>query len=1513
MHLFAFICIVKIVWGFCGLIIARNIMMKKFVLLFAFISLWCQVSAQKITQFTHGGEAFIEELTDMFKTAGRDEGQEFIERQFAPIWVDAPAYTAEQQEMVYNTLDQLLKNKNKVYPDIHNYLRALIAFPKAGKTDLDFLNWQDVMKRIMEDKKMKRYTPEFLESSAGLFEDKTFFRTETTRWVSSSKGYKFVFDSIPRIEFAALSLKCYSRDDSSVVYETAGSYFPSTERWQGKKGKVTWQRAGFDPAKTYAEFGSYEIKVKGSTFKVDSVTFYNEFFSKPLQGVLTEKILADKTVENATYPKFESYYKRLQIQNIVKGVDYDGGFTMAGTQLLGNGTIEEPALLTFHRESKKFLVASSLQFAIKPDRITSPHTDILFLIDKDSISHPDINLSFDKEKRQVVLLRSEEGISKAPFKNTYHNVDMYFEALYWNIDDPLMKMGALEGGQQRYGAFESNTYFKKKRYESMMGISFNHPLFELKQVAEAQKSDTFRAYDVAKFHRTSEEQWHQQLIDLNNKGFVAYDLNTRMVTMQPKLYWYIENNIGKRDYDVIQFSSEVKSGYNAQLSLLNYDLLLKGVENFQLSDSQQVRITPEKGEVVLKKNRDFTFGGRVFAGNFEFVGPEYSFSYEKFQLDLLKVDSCRIYVEDEALGKDEYGKPIKRRLKNVLHDIAGYIKVDSPTNKGGYHSYAYPQFPIFTCTKMSYVYWDSPAIQKGQYERDGFYYQVQPFTIDSLDNFSKKDLKFNGTLVSGGIFPDMEEPLVLMDDFSLGFTRSTGSAGTTAYSGKAKVTANLKLDYSGLKGAGDFNYLTSTASSDEFTYLPDSMLGFTKTYANREQSGKVEIPKAQCDTTQLTFLAKMDQLDVRSLDKPINFFENEATLVGATHLRPTGMRGDGDMKFSGATLSSNDFSCVRRKILADTSSFQLAGLDESEGNALAFKTDNVNANVDFDKRQGLFKSNDGETKIEFPTNQYICYMDQFTWFMDKAEMDLASSRTAKEDIQIDTSDEMKKSNFFSIAEGQDSLNFLSPRAKYDLRKSLLTCQKIQYIIAADSKITPDSGQVVIEKFANMRPLQRAQILSNFTTAYHRMFNAEVKIEGRKTYYGKGDYTYVDEEKKEQVIHLDDIKVDSIYRTVALGTIPVEQGFFLSPAYEYYGGFELVADNKNLTFDGGVKILHNCDNMARTYFKFRTELNPLEIYIPVDTILRNMDMEKLGVGLVVTGDSPLDVYPTFLSDKREGEDQGLVEATGYLYFDKATGRYLVGSKEKIKQPNLAGNLVVLNTATCDLTGDGQVDFNVDYGIMKMTNVGDMSYKNANKEVVAQTTTLVNFPMEESAMKRLAEQVEQWPNLTPVDIIKTKYEKSLVELMSQKESDKLISELALGGALKRVPDELQKTFCFADIKWMWNASDETFQSVGLIGIGSIDKKQLFRYVKGKIEIEKKHGQDVFRMYLELDANTWYYFEYKLGIMNVISSDKDFVTILTEVKDDKRRFDEGKNKYSYQVINNKKKRDDFVNRFF
>jgi len=1482
--------------------------MNKYLLL-ALISLIFNagVTAQS-NSFTPGDpDKFIKELSDFMQASKKKEGKDLVEKELAPVYL-TEAYSPPQRARVVDFANLLQSEKFKSYPHFESFIHCLINFPKSGLSEQEFYDWLLFLMKMIEDRKTKKYLDEVLASSASLFFDNTIVNLPAAKWQSSNRNWKFEWDSLPSIKFENLDLKCYAKGDSSTLFATKGVYFPTLERWVGEGGRVTWQRAGFDPQQTYAELPNYEIRMKGSTYVVDSVVFYNEFFEAPLIGQLTEKVQADKSEETASYPRFESYNKRLQIKSIFDGVDYDGGFTMAGNKLAGSGTNEEPAVLTFYYEGSPFLISRSLEFAIRPDRISSGHADVVFYLEKDSVSHPDIELKFDKEKRRLTLIRSEEGVSKSPYYNSFHNVDMYFGALYWNIDDPLIEMGSIKGSSEQNAGFESKDYYKMQRYDAMIGFFDRHPLVKIRDFSREWGSETFTSEDLAMYFRLSEEQIHLMLIDLNNKGFLSYDIDDRMCTLKPKLQNYISASAGRIDYDVLQFNSTAGDGRNGQLNLLNNNLLLKGIQSVTVSDSQKVTLLPSNGEVILQKDRNFRCGGRVYAGNLEFMGKEYFFNYEDFKVDLLQVDSCRIYVDDENDTPDQYGNRRKIRVKNVIENISGTLKIDAPTNKSGVQSESYPQYPIFISDKPSFVFYDQFQIQKGVYKRDDFYYTIEPFTIDSLDNFATEDLKLEGTLKSAGIFPDITEPLVVMEDFSLGFIKDA-SGGLPMYGGKAKFNNQITLNYNGLQGNGDLNYLTSTSQSEQFIFFPDSTKGKTTSFVNAEQVGKLEVPKAVSTEVDIAYYPKKDLLEASSKSENIHFFNAEADLDGTLFLRPTGMTGDGLMTFEGAELESDLFNYKRRKILADTSDFRLARLT---GDGLAFKTNNVNADVDFDKREGLFKSNDLETKLEFPENQYICFMDQFKWFMDKSEMEMSSQRKATEDFVIDTNEDQARSNFFSVNEFQDSLNFLAPKAVYDIRRSIITANKIKYIAVADSKITPDSGMVVIQKRAKMETLKNATVLSNYVTQYHRIFNATLDINGRLDYKGDGDYAYVDENKKEQIIHINKLVVDTTLQSVGYGAIKEEDQFFLSPFFEFYGDFKLNANNKNLTFDGGARIMHTCDILERNWLKFEAAIDPEAIYIPVDTGMTDTRASQLGAGVMLTSDSPFKLYSSFLSAKVDRKDAPILESLGYLHYDKNTRSYLIGEKDKIKNPTLPGQLLVLNTENCEISGNGRADFHADLGLMKMNSVGNIKNFGLINEMELKGVSTLDFLLDDNAWKRMAEQILEWPELSGVDVTKTKYEQSIVELIGLEKSDKLISELNLNGQLKKIPDELQQALYFADATFTWNETDQSFQSNGPLGIAHIGKRQIFRYVKGKIEIERRRSFDVIRVYLELNPANWYFFEYKNEIMTVVSSDKEFVNILTEVKEDKRKLKENGKNYSYIISNTPKKKSDFISRF-
>lgn len=1458
--------------------------------------------------FTGGDpEKFIKELSDLMQASKKKEGKELVEKEFEPVYLGT-SFSSSQKARIVEFANLMRSERLKAYPHFEQFIYSLIYFPESGKTEQDFADWLIFMMKMLDDRRASKYMDEFLASSASLFKENTIVDMPAAKWQSSSDNWKLEYDSIPSIIFDNLDLKCFAKGDSSILKNTKGVYFPTLERWQGEGGRVTWERAGFDSEKTYAVLKDYEIRMKGSRYTADSVVFHNEFFQQPLLGELTEKVQADKTEETASYPRFESYNQRLQIKSIFEGVDYDGGFTMSGNKLAGSGTEEQPAILTFYYDGNPFLIARSLQFSIRPDKISSNHSEVVFFLEEDSVSHPDLDLKFDQQKRSLSLIRTEEGVSKSPYYNSFHNVDMYFGALYWNIDDPLIRLGSIRGSSEKYAGFESKDYYKEQRYKAMIGFFNVHPLIQIRDFLETWGTNNFKALDLAMQFRMPEDQIHMLLIDLNNKGFVSYDVNSREAIAKEKLTNYINASAGKRDYDVLQFNSQSDDGSNGQINLLNNNLLIKGVRSVTVSDSQRVTILPSNGEIVLQKNRNFRCGGRIFAGNLEFMGKEYFFNYDNFQIDLKQVDSCRIYVEDEESVPDQYGKRDMIRVKNVIENISGTLKIDAPTNKSGVQSEDYPQYPIFNSDKPSFVYYDNSAIQGGVYKRDDFYYTVEPFTIDSLDNFKKDDLKLEGILTSAGIFPDIEEPFVVMDDYSLGFLRDA-SSGLPMYAGKSQFNNDITLDYNGLQGNGELKYLSSISLSESFIFFPDSTKGRTSSFVNTEQAGATEVPKASSGEVDIAYYPGKNLLQATTVEENLHFFEQEADLEGSLFLRPQGMTGKGLMTFEGAELESQLFDYTRRKILADTSDFRLARM---EGQGLAFKTNNVNADVDFDKREGLFKSNDTETKVEFPENEYICFMDQFKWFMDKSEMEMSSKRKATDDFVIDTNEDAARSNFFSVNEMQDSLNFLAPKAVYDIRKSLITADKIKYIAIADSKVTPDSGKVVIRKRAKMDPLENATVLSNYVTQYHRIFNAELQISGRLDYEGAGDYAYKDENNREQIIHLNTIEVDTSYQTIGSGTIKEEDQFYLSPFFEFYGDFRLSANEKNLTFNGGARILHECDVIERNWLKFEAPIDPLAIYIPIDTGMTDTRSSQLGAGVMLTNDSPFSLYSTFLSAKEDRKDLPILNALGYLYYDKNKKAYLIGEKDKIKNANLPGQLLRLSTESCEISGNGVTDFYSDLGLVGQSYIGDIKNFGLMGELEFKGVSTLDFLLDNDGWKRLTEQIIEWPDLKGVDLTKTKYEQSIVQTVGLEKSDKLISELSLNGQLKKIPDELQKSLYLADVTFTWNDADQAFQSAGLIGIAHIGKRQVFRYVKGKIEIEKRRSFDVMRIYIELNPANWYYFEYKNEIMTVSSSDKEFMNILTEVKDDKRKLKEDGKKYSWIVTNTPKKKSDFISRF-
>jgi len=341
--------------------------------------------------------------------------------------------------------------------------------------------------------------------------------------------------------------------------------------------------------------------------------------------------------------------------------------------------------------------------------------------------------------------------------------------------------------------FESNNYYSDMAFQQLQGNAPHNPLNEIKRFTHYAMRNEFDDLEFADFLGISEPAVHRYLLALSYKGFIQYNFKTGHVKIKPKLDDYILASINKKDYDVMRFISDASDASNegtnnkgikrnAFLSLLNNNIHIAGVRLIHLSDSQNVSIYPAGGKIILKKNRDFDFSGKVLAGMFLYKGTNFSFSYDKFKLDLPDIREMKMQVKTGEL--DQYGLPIMKTVRNKIENMSGELLIDDPMNKSGLKNY--PKYPIFYSKKDAYVYYDSKKIQQGVYKRDNFYFQVYPYEMDSLNSVDGSRINFEGHFVSAGIFPPFEETLRVMPDLSLGFNRKTPPQGYPLYGGKAK-------------------------------------------------------------------------------------------------------------------------------------------------------------------------------------------------------------------------------------------------------------------------------------------------------------------------------------------------------------------------------------------------------------------------------------------------------------------------------------------------------------------------------------------------------------------------------------------------------------------------------------------------------------------------------------------------------------------------------------------------------
>jgi len=661
------------------------------------------------------------------------------------------------------------------------------------------------------------------------------------------------------------------------------------------------------------------------------------------------------------------------------------------------------------------------------------------------------------------------------------------------------------------------------------------------------------------------------------------------------------------------------------------------------------------------------------------------------------------------------------------------------------------------------------------------------------------------------------------------------------------------------------------------------------------------------ESAEIHWLPYQDELYAHSLNTRFNMFNPTTTLIGDLKLQPTGLSGSGRMYLEGAEISSSLYTFKANEIDADTSDFYLKSL-HSQGYTVL--TENIDSHIDFSEQKGLFRSNEDFTLVSFPENKYVSFLDNFEWDMNKKILAMGSSKSASS-VKDSTEEGISGPRYISIDPEQDSLSFVAPLAYYDYDSNLIKAMDVRFIDIADARIYPHEGNLIVQADARLRTLYKATMVANKNTKYYNLFNASLTISGRNSYMGSAYYNYIDEVKKEQIIYFNMLGVDNNLQTIGSGELTEQDDFTLSPNYRYRGKVFMEAAKQFLTFDGGTMIEHNCDAIPTRWMHFRTEIDPMNIFIPVSEELIDVDRNKIFNGLYMFYDS-VHVYPTFLSGRKFTSDIPVITSTGYLYYNHGKMQYQIGSKDKLLDQNSAGNLLTLHRENCELYGEGKINLGANLGQMKLTTVGNVLHNSIENKSELNVMLGLDFYMADNIIGVMADEIDSVPSLPAVDLNNPVYIKGITDLIGKERFDAMKSELSLFGTLKSMPPELKHTIVFNELKLRWDDDANSWVSVGKIGIASINNTQINKRVDGLLELQVKRSGDILDFYLQIDRRTWYYFGYTRGVLQVHSSNNEFLDRMKKLKPNERRQDVNTGESYIYMVSTDVKKNTFLRRY-
>ena len=1302
----------------------------------------------------------------------------------------------------------------------------------------------------------------------------------------------------PVIRFDGLSLNMTTRSDSVFIQDTRGDFAIMEGIFVGSKGRFDWTPAGLPSDSVYCEFEEYNFKVSVPAFGAEMARLtYTGRTPGAIQGSFAFKSVPRQDSVLSSFPRFKSYQSNLDIRGFGdETVKYRGGFALTGNKISSESVSGDFSTIDVTVDGAMKFTARSPEFIFRDSSILSNRTRLRLYQLNDTLVHPDVRIKYDFGKHRLTVLHDKGGMHHTPYSAPFFMVDFSADVMRWDLKTDSINIFTDGGRNTVPMIIESVDFYDPDDFRILNGKGFSfHPLVLTVGYCFKNRVREFYSGDLAVYAKKDIAEIQQAIRFLAQKGMVTYDPRTDRVRVSEKAVELYRSFKGESDYDNLKIHSVIDSLPNATINIPGRYMTVRGVEEFRVSDSLNVRIMPDSSIITILQNRDIKFDGTINAGNYEISGKGFTLKYDSFFIKLTHIDSINFFVTE----RNSRGQNIRRKVNNSLvgadstaavegglgnsAQSSGTLYISRATNKSGKRKI--PNYPRLDAETGGVIYFDRQEVLGGVYDRSIFF-AVPPFDLDSLNDTDPSAINFEGTFVSSGMFPSFKEKLRSMPDKSLGFEHAIPQEGYQLYKGDGKISGMVSLTNRGIRGSGKIDFLAATVYSPDFLFYPDSVIATGNRVRMREsQFGATTFPQASLADFEMKWYPREDKMHLKNLKAPFNMYDSTATLNGRIIVSSNGVSGEGKLDTRGTELLSKEINFTSTGFGARNAKFKVNSNDPRK--PLIFGNDiRLNFNLD-ENYADISPEIEGVAAINFPYAQVKTSIPRGRY--DFATKKIIMNKSP--DVPLESS------YFYTTREELDSLAFNAESAEYDLTTQQLKVSGIPYIVVADAMITPENNEVLILENAKIGTLKNTTIVLDTLNAYHRLTEGVVDIISRKEFTGYATYQYVNSLSDTFAIKMTDFHLEPVeellasrkqqrglnpnaMQTVARGSVGEEANLVLGAGMFYKGDMTMYATRPALQLDGYVKLdIKNIDSY-KGWIAYSQTGDETEVMLDFDNAV-NDEGRKVEAGLNFSVDNNL--YITFLNDKKDDADESLFTPGGKLYYDTETKEYKIEDAEKAIGNKLSGKVFAYNDNNQQIRFEGPVDLvplSKDFSLIaSVLGSGNMSTNEIRMNSMLAMDTNIPLPAFEVMAKEVqdvivtdgadeglgdpTELLYKVANIVGERVARDYEQKSLENYVSLATVQPLVKPLVI-----------------SNVNLKWSSEHKAFYSEGTIGISNILNKDINGAFEGFLEVKRdEDGGSSFNLFFKASGDVWYYFGFEGSRLLVQGASNAFNDIIAK----------------------------------